>query len=156
LATPIAPAIHAVERGVRGRSRATLALAHACGHIEQMEDHAAAATRLASTYQIIRQAVLDHRPLTALYDARIRRFCPHAAGLDKAGTLRVLGLQYGGDSTSALPPGGDWRCFRLTGLADVRPNRDRWRTKPGHSRANSCIVQIDVEAYPSGQQSAKI
>ncbi len=106
----------------------------------------------AAAYRLIRQAIIDHCCLTAVYDARVRHFCPHAIGLDREGFVRVLGLQYGGESGSALPPGGNWRCFRIAGLEEVRRNPDRWRTKTGHSRPNSCVVQVDAEAYPSPSQ----
>jgi hypothetical protein len=114
-----------------------------------VEDIDRATTELAKTYQLVRQAVLDHGCVSAVYDARVRHFCPHALGLDKDGAVRVLGLQYGGESTRALSAGGDWRCFRLAGLTEVRRNADRWRTRPGHSQANSCVVRVDVEAYES-------
>jgi len=44
-----------------------------------------------------------------------REACPHILGYKKLGQEAVFAFQFGGDSTSRLPPRGDWRCFDLAG-----------------------------------------
>lgn len=99
------------------------------------------------TYHLIRSAVIARRCLTATYERRIRHFSPHCLGQNKSGGFSVLGFQYAGQSSSILPPNGQWRCFQLRNLTEVRINADRWRTGSGHTRPSDCVKQVDVDAY---------
>ena len=99
------------------------------------------------SYAIIRQAVLDRCSLTAMYEGRIRHFSPHCLGTDKGGGHNVLGFQYGGQTTKRpLPPGGSWRCFNVGNLSNVVRNKDAWHAGFEHSRPNTCVSHVDVEA----------
>ena len=107
----------------------------------------------ADVYAIVRAAVEGRRPISAVYHDRGRLFCPHRLGRNKAGQLRVLCYQYGGESESGLKPGGaadNWRCIALHKLKNVELLNGAWRTAPNHSRPASCIVDPDVDAedYP--------
>ena len=99
------------------------------------------------TYQLIRSAVFERHCLTAIYQQRVRHFSPHCLGRNKAGGFSVLGFQYAGQSGSVLPLDGQWRCFQLRNLTEVRVNAERWRTGSGHSRPSDCVKQVDVDAY---------
>ncbi len=46
-------------------------------------------------YRLLWTAVASKRPIEAIYDQRLRLFCPHRLGRNRAGELRVLCYQYG-------------------------------------------------------------
>jgi len=67
-------------------------------------------------YRLIWTAVESKQPIEAIYDKRLRLFCPHRLGRNRAGELRVLCYQYGGESKSGLEAPGspaNWRCTVL-------------------------------------------
>jgi hypothetical protein len=106
-------------------------------------------------YELVRAAVENRRPISALYHDRRRLFCPHRLGRNTKRQLRVLCYQYGGDSESGLKPLGspdNWRCVALDKLTEVELLNGAWRTAPNHSRPASCIVDpdIDAEDFPGG------
>jgi hypothetical protein len=97
---------------------------------------------------ILKQAILDKRCLTARYEGSERHFAPHALGLTSKGTPATFVFQYGGGTTTALPRGGEWRCFHLDQLSGVRENRDHWRTPRNYSLSRQiCLAEI-VLAVP--------
>jgi hypothetical protein len=105
------------------------------------------------TYALIRAAVISRRSLGALYDERARLLCPHRLGWNNHDRPRVLCYQYGGESVSGLKPSGDpanWRCLAVEKLLDVTVLEDAWRTAPNHTRPQTCIARVDVDAedYP--------
>ena len=105
------------------------------------------------TYVLIRTAVVSRRSIAAVYHGRPRLLCPHRLGWNNEGRPQVLCYQYGGESESGLRPSGapeNWRCLVVAELLDVRFVRDTWRTAPNHTRPQTCIVQVDVDAedYP--------
>jgi hypothetical protein len=102
---------------------------------------------------MVRRAVQDRRPISAIYHNRHRLFCPHRLGRNKEGQIRALCYQYGGESESGLKPMGapdNWRCVALDKLTRVELIDGAWRTAANHSRPASCIVDVDVDAedYP--------
>jgi hypothetical protein len=104
-------------------------------------------------YRLIRNAVTRRKPISALYDGLPRSLCPHRLGRNSAGQSRVLGYQYGGDSSSRLEPSGspaNWRCMNVEKFSRVELLDEVWHTAPNHSRPQTCIVDVDVDAedYP--------
>jgi hypothetical protein len=100
-------------------------------------------------YRLVRTAVIGKRPIRALYDGRSRLLCPHRLGRSKAGQMRVLCYQYGGESGSGLEAPGspaNWRCIALEKLSHVELLKDAWRTAPNHSRPQTCVAVADVDA----------
>jgi hypothetical protein len=106
-------------------------------------------------YAFVREAVINRRPIAAMYEGKRRLLCPHRLGRNKAGQLRVLCYQYGGESQSGLAPLGspsNWRCIAVEKLSRVELlDEDVWRTAPNHSRPQTCIPDADVDAedYPA-------
>lgn len=87
-------------------------------------------------------AINARRSVTAIWKGRERLISPHAIGRDDHGHLKMVAYQYGGYSSSRLPPGGEWRCFRVDDLTSVSVNSDPWHTNPiEHSRPNSCVTR---------------
>jgi hypothetical protein len=104
-------------------------------------------------YRLVWSAVANRRPIEAMYERRLRLFCPHRLGRNRQGELRVLCYQYGGESRSGLQASGspsNWRCVVLENLNRVKLADDVWRTAPNHSRPASCVAESDIDAedYP--------
>ena len=75
-------------------------------------------TRPSTIYRLIWKACRARKQITCIYDGCYREVCPHILGYKKLGQEAVFAFQFGGDSTSRLPPQGDWRCFDLAGVTD--------------------------------------
>jgi len=106
-------------------------------------------------YRLVWTAVAKKRPIESIYDKRLRLFCPHRLGRNRAGELRVLCYQYGGESKSGLEAAGspaNWRCTALEKFSRVKLLQDAWRTAPNHSRPASCVIDADLDAedHPAG------
>jgi hypothetical protein len=105
-------------------------------------------------YRLVRIAVTTRRAVSAVYGGHRRLLCPHRLGRNNAGQLRVLCYQYGGESGSGLEPVGspaNWRCIALEKLRTVTLlEKSVWRTAPNHSRPQTCVPDVDVDAedYP--------
>lgn len=100
-------------------------------------------------YRLVWTAVANKKPIQAIYQGRLRLFCPHRLGRNWEGQLRVLCYQYGGESQSGLQPAGspaNWRCMALEKFSRVKLVPSAWRTAPNHSRPASCVTQADIDA----------
>src|SRR5438046_937984 len=92
-------------------------------------------------YRLIWTAIVNKRPIAAMYDGRGRRLCAHRLGRNRTGKLRALCYQYGGESSSGLEPMGspaNWRCIAVEKLRTVSLLDDSWRTARNHSRPATC------------------
>jgi hypothetical protein len=101
----------------------------------------------------VRAAIIQRRPIAALYGDRRRLLCPHLLGWNRHGRLQVLCYQYGGDSESGLKPAGDpgnWRCLALDNLSHIELIDDPWQTAENRSRPQTCVekVELDADHYP--------
>jgi hypothetical protein len=100
-------------------------------------------------YRLIRTAVMSKRPVRATYHGRDRWLCPHRLGRNREGQVRVLCYQCGGDSGSGLQSAGspaNWRCIALEKLSRVELLEGAWHTAPNHSRPQTCVAEVDVDA----------
>jgi len=100
-------------------------------------------------YRLIWTATAGKQPVSATYKNLPRLFCPHRLGRNRAGQLRVLCYQYGGESESGLEPMGspaNWRCVALEKLRSVELLDGPWRSAPNHSRPASCVIEADIDA----------
>jgi len=100
-------------------------------------------------YQLVRTAVVGKHPIRAIYHGRDRWFCPHRLGRNHDGQIRVLCYQYGGESGSGLQAAGspeNWRCIALEKLSRVELLEGAWHTAPNHSRPQTCVAEVDVDA----------
>lgn len=109
------------------------------GEIQTVED----------IYRLVRAAVIGKRRIRARYQGLDRWFWPHRLGWNREGQIRVLCYQYGGESGSGLQTDGspaNWRCRALEKLSRVELLEDAWRTAPNHSRPQTCVAEVDVDA----------
>ena len=97
-------------------------------------------------YKALRQAMVDGRSVTLLYNGYYREVSPHVIGL-KNGQEKVLTFQFGGGSSSALPPGGQWRCMFLSEVSEIRLLDKPWQTGINHRQPQSCVDQVDLEVW---------
>jgi hypothetical protein len=100
-------------------------------------------------YRLVRTAVVSKRPIRAVYQGRERWFCPHRLGHNHESQIRVLCYQYSGQSGSGLQSAGspaNWRCIALEKLSRVELLEGAWHTAPNHSRLQTCIAKVDVDA----------
>lgn len=96
------------------------------------------------TYRLFREAVLNEKQVTCIYRGRYRELCPviigHADGEEK-----VLAYQFAGDSTSRLPPGGEWRCLFLAKVSDARLRDGPWHEGAHHQTEQTCVRDVDLD-----------
>jgi hypothetical protein len=100
-------------------------------------------------YQLLQTAVVNKRPIRATYSSSDRWFCPHRLGRSHERQLRVLCYQYAGQSGSGLRAAGspsNWRCLAVEKLSRVELLQDAGQTAPNHSRPQTCVAEVDVDA----------
>lgn len=112
--------------------------------VEYSESKKLSRSEMADTYSVVRQAIIDKQQIVATYQGHVREMCPHAIGT-KNGRQQALFFQFGGTSSSGLPPGGQWRCIPIEGLDHVMSQPGEWHTAENHSEPSTCIDIIDVE-----------
>jgi hypothetical protein len=103
---------------------------------------------MTNVYALIRQAILQKQTISADYKGYYREMAPHTLGTSKSGVEQALFYQFGGESSSGLAPFGDpknWRCMPLSELANVKVIGAPWTSAPNHSRAQTCVAEVDVE-----------
>ncbi len=99
-----------------------------------------------STYNLIRQAILNKQCVTCSYNGYLRKMTPHVIGR-KNGKEQALFYQYGGDSSSGLSsdPAKNWRCIPVAKIENLQINSDPFQTANNHSKTQTCVDSIDVE-----------
>ena len=102
-------------------------------------------TQPSTIYRLIWKAARARKQITCMYGGRYREACPHILGYKKLGQEAVFAFQFGGDSTSRLPPQGDWRCFDLDEVSEVRLRDGRWHSGTRHTKTQTCIQFVDVD-----------
>ena len=96
------------------------------------------------TYQIFREAVLNKKQVACIYRGLPREVCPHTLGHTR-GHEQALTFQFAGQSSSGLPPGGEWRCMVLSEVTDAKIQDGAWYTANTHGRPQTCVKQVDIE-----------
>jgi len=97
-----------------------------------------------ATYRLFRIAILERKQVACVYSGCYRELCPHVLGF-KAGQEVALTYQFGGQSRSGLPPGGEWRCLTLAQVSDARIREGDWYTGGSHRVRQGCVDIVDVD-----------
>lgn len=97
-----------------------------------------------SVYGVFRQAVLERKQLTCIYQGLNREVCPHTLGY-KDGKEKALVFQFAGQSSKGLPPGGEWRCLFLDQVGNAQVQEGPWHTGERHTQKQTCVDEVDVE-----------
>ena len=100
------------------------------------------------TYQLFARAMAKRKQILCLYDGYPRALCPiilgHSQGQEKA-----LTYQFGGQSTSGLPPQGEWRCLWLSKVSNVQLRDGPWFSGSSHTQPQGCVEIVDLDVNPS-------
>jgi hypothetical protein len=106
------------------------------------------------TYQLFGQAMAGRKQILCLYDGYPRELCPiilgHSQGQEKA-----LAYQFGGQSKSGLPPGGEWRCLRLSKVSNIRLRDGPWYVGTSHKQPQGCVETVDFDVNPTSPYDPK-
>lgn len=97
-----------------------------------------------AAYLLFREAVLKEKQVTCTYRGRYRALCPVVVG-HSDGHEKVLAYQFAGETTSRLPPGGEWRCLDLAGVSNVQLRDGRWHEGSGHRSEQTCVRDVDLD-----------
>jgi hypothetical protein len=108
-------------------------------------DKQAPSKRPSPIYRLVWKAVRARKQIACVYDGCYREVCPHILGYKKLGEEAVFVFQFGGESTSRLPPQGDWRCFDLAEMTDVELRGGRWHSGTRHTKTQTCIQFVDID-----------
>ena len=97
-----------------------------------------------STYAFFRRAILERKLIVCRYQGKRREIAPHILGF-KNRAEKALVFQFGGETNSSLPPGGEWRCLTLTDVVDPAMLDGEWHTGASHRAPQACIDIVDVD-----------
>ena len=105
-------------------------------------------TRVPSTtYNLFEQAMRRRQQIVCVYGGYLRELCPVILG-HSDGHETALTYQFAGQSSGRLPPGGQWKCLRLSKARDVRLREGRWHTSNRHLQRQSCVEVVDLDVNP--------
>jgi PIN domain nuclease of toxin-antitoxin system len=105
-------------------------------------------TVTSQVYELFAQAIADRKQIFCTYERLPREVCPHILGHTKDEEV-ALTYQFGGESKSGLPPGGEWRCLSLSKVRNVQLRAGRWHAGSRHSRRQPCVEVVDIDVNPS-------
>jgi hypothetical protein len=96
------------------------------------------------TYQLFREALLNAKQIVCTYKGYRRELCPVIIGQsdDKE---KVLAYQFAGDSSSRLPPGGEWRCLELFKVTEAEMRDGPWHEGKSHATEQRCVKEVDLD-----------
>jgi hypothetical protein len=97
-----------------------------------------------TTYAFFRRAILERKLIVCRYQGKRREIAPHIVGF-KNRIEKALVFQFGGETNSSLPPGGEWRCFTLKEVMDAALLDGEWHTGASHRAPQACIDIVDVD-----------
>lgn len=131
---------------------------------ERLADHAAVLQRWldallaraapSEVYQLFAQAMIERKLIICMYDDHTRELCPIILGHSK-GEEKALTFQFGGDSKTGLPAGGDWRCLFLANVTDASLRDGRWRAGDRHTQPQGCVEVVDLDVNPKSPYNPK-
>ncbi len=100
-----------------------------------------------TTYELLKQAIIEKKQVIAYYSGKQRYLCPHVIGT-KNGKEHCLFYQFDGESTSGLIVYGsedNWRCMEIAKLSDVSLCDGTWHTVANFDTSTqTCIDNVDM------------
>ena len=103
-------------------------------------------------YERCFKAIREKKRLTFVYDGEPRDVCPHVLGHTNAAEKLFAYQVAGGSTQGKLPPEGDWRCFFVSGIEQLRAKPGPWKTAGKHTRRHSCVAEVYIDVNPKAQQ----
>jgi hypothetical protein len=107
-----------------------------------------------ATYKLFEQALRARKQIVCLYGGYRRELCPIILGHSR-GEEKALTFQVGGDSSSGLPPEGEWRCLSLSKVERAKLHEGLWRAGESHTQPQGCVELVDLDANPRSPYSPK-
>jgi len=101
-----------------------------------------------ATYRLFAKAMKERKNVLCLYDGYLREVCPIILG-HTGGDEKALVFQFAGGGSKPLPPGGQWKCFELAKVEDIRLRDGPWHSGPNHRRPQSCVKVVDLDVNPA-------
>ncbi|MGU3317005.1 hypothetical protein ACLBWH_15780 [Sphingomonas sp. M6A6_1c] len=89
--------------------------------------------------------MLARRQVICSYNGYHREICVHTIGMS-GGKEMILGYQFAGENNN--PPQSDeqrWRCMEVAKLEGITVRDGPWRTSTNHSKAQTCVKDVDLE-----------
>jgi hypothetical protein len=93
------------------------------------------------------QAMAGRKQIICMYGGHRRELCPIILG-QSGGEEKALTYQFGGRSSSGLPPGGEWRCLWLSKVSNVQLQDGPWHSGSSHSQPQGCVEIVDLDVNP--------
>ena len=97
-----------------------------------------------ATYRLIRRAILAEQQVTCVYQDHYRELCPHILG-HTDGEEKLLAFQFGGESRTRLPPGGEWRCLYVAEIQKATTRDGAWHAGTTHRQQQRCVEVVDLD-----------
>jgi hypothetical protein len=98
-------------------------------------------------YRQFAEAMAAKKQILCEYGGYPREFCAIILGHSK-GEEKALTFQFGGQSKSGLPAGGEWRCLWLSKVSHVRLRDGPWHAGARHSQPQGCVEDVDIDVNP--------
>jgi hypothetical protein len=101
---------------------------------------------IATPVELFRLAIAERKQVTCIYHGYYREACPHVLGW-KGGHPHILAYQFGGRSSTGLPPGGEWCWLDIWQVQDARLRDGPWHTGQSQKQPESCVDRVAIERY---------
>jgi hypothetical protein len=101
-----------------------------------------------ANYQIFEQAMRLRKQIVCGYGGYRRELCPIVLGHSQ-GEEKALTYQFGGESKSGLPAGGEWRCLWLSRVSHAQLRDGPWFAGSSHLQVQGCVEDVDLDVNPS-------
>jgi hypothetical protein len=96
----------------------------------------------------------ERKQIVCTYRGYAREVCPIILGHSRK-QEKALTFQFGGGSSSGLPPGGEWRCLFLSEVSDVSLRDGPWLSGGSHLQRQACVEVVDLDVNPNSPYSPK-
>jgi hypothetical protein len=97
-----------------------------------------------AVYALFRQAILEEKQITCMYQGYYREICPLILG-HTDGEEVALTYQFGGESRSGLKRSEPWRCLKLAEVTDVRLREGPRHEGKRHRKEQTCVEDVDLD-----------
>lgn len=107
------------------------------------------------TYAQFERAMRLRKPMSCMYGGHPRELCPIILGHSAQGEEKALTYQFGGESSSGLPRGGEWRCLWLAKVSDIQLRDGPWIAGGSHTQPQGCVEIVDLDVNPDSPYHPK-
>lgn len=100
------------------------------------------------------EAMAERKQILCTYDGHRRELCPIILGHSRA-EEKALTFQFGGESSSGLPRGGEWRCLFVAKVGEVQLRDGPWHAGDSHTQPQGCVEIVDLDVNPASPYRPK-